>query len=205
MSDRFAQIYENNEWGFGSGVGSLPLNNIEYMRSLHTFLRSNAMESVVDPGCGDWQFSRFVDWGAATYLGLDVADSVIASNRSRFTQPNVTFNTFGTDDDFPYCDLALCKDVFQHLPNDAIARNLKLLKSRARFLLITNDAWPCAELTNTDIEPGGWRPVNLSQEPFGEVAPVVLSWTVEWVLGGWNPTGKSTCLILGDRAATPGR
>lgn len=24
---RFGQIYNSNEWGYGSGVGSLPLNN----------------------------------------------------------------------------------------------------------------------------------------------------------------------------------
>jgi SAM-dependent methyltransferase len=200
VSDRFAEIYENNEWGYGSGVGSLALNNIEYMKFLHTFLRSNGIESVVDLGCGDWQFSQFIDWGEATYLGLDVAETVIQHNRARFSRPNVGFATFNSDDDVPYCDLALCKDVFQHLPNATIAHNLKLLKSRARFLLITNDAWPCAELTNNDVEPGGWRPVSLAREPFGEIAPVVLAWTVEWVLGGWNPTGKTTCLILGDRA-----
>lgn len=74
---------------------------------------------------------------------------------------------------------------------------MALLKSRARFLLITNDAWPSEEITNNDIEPGGWRPVSLAHEPFNEIAPVVLAWTVEW--GGWNPTGKFTCLMLGDR------
>lgn len=199
LSDRFAEIYENNEWGYGSGVGSLPLNNIEYMKFLQTFLRSNAITSVVDLGCGDWQFSQFIDWGEATYLGLDVAESVIRSNQSRFARDNITFATFKSDDDVPDCDLVVCKDVFQLLPNETISRNLKLLKSRARFLLITNDAWPCEELTNTDVEPGGWRPVCLAREPFGEVAPVVLAWTVEWVLGGWNPTGKTTCLITGDR------
>ena len=197
MSDRFAEIYDNNEWGFGSGVGSLPLNNIDYMKLVQTFLHANAIESVVDLGCGDWQFSRFIDWGTTRYLGLDVAAEVILGNQARFARENITFAKFNDGDDIPYCDLALCKDVFQHLPNHAIAGHLKLLKSRARFLLITNDAWPAQELTNTDIEPGGWRPVCLSREPFGEIAPVVLDWTVEW--GGWKPTGKRTGLIVGDR------
>jgi SAM-dependent methyltransferase len=197
LSDRFEEIYETNEWGYGSGVGSLPLNNIDYMKFVQTFLRANAIESVVDLGCGDWQFSRFIDWGDAAYLGLDVAESVILANRSRFSGPNVAFRTMTSDDEVPYCDLALCKDVFQHLPNDVIARNVTLLKSRARFLLITNDTEPNEELTNSDIEQGGWRPVSLAREPFNEIAPVVLAWTVEW--GGWSPTKKATCLILGDR------
>lgn len=197
MSDVFADIYEENEWGYGSGVGSLPLNNIEYIKLVKTFVRANAIESVVDFGCGDWQFSRFIDWGSAKYVGLDVAEEVIRHNQARFSGPNVSFAPLTCDDDVPTADLVLCKDVFQHLPVRLIQSYLRLLKSRSRFVLITNDEWPEQHLTNTDVEDGGWRPINLSKPPFNETAPVVLAWTVEW--GGWKPTGKATCLILGDR------
>lgn len=197
MSDQFKKIYQDNSWGYGSGVGSLPLNNIDYMKLVHTFLRANAIKSVVDFGCGDWQFSQFIGWGEASYHGVDVVEEVVERNRARFARGGVTFAKFEPGGDLPDCDLVLCKDVFQHLPNQDIHDCLRLLKSRARYLLVTNDEWPCAELTNSEIEGIGWRPVCLSAAPFNETAPVVLSWTVEW--GGWKPTGKSTCLILGDR------
>lgn len=197
MSNQFNEIYQDNAWGYGSGVGSLPLNNIDYMKLVQTFLRANAIKSVVDFGCGDWQFSQFIAWGEATYLGLDVVGEVVERNTARFARPGVQFAKFETVDDVPSCDLVLCKDVFQHLPNPDIRDHLRMLKARARYLLITNDEWPCAELTNAEIEGIGWRPVSLSGAPFNETAPVVLSWTVEW--GGWKPTGKNTCLILGDR------
>jgi hypothetical protein len=27
-------------------------------------------------GCGDWSFSRSIDWGMATYVGIDVVPDV---------------------------------------------------------------------------------------------------------------------------------
>src|SRR6478735_6812488 len=68
----FEHIYRNDLWHGGSGPGSLPSVNRPYVRFLHGFLRANQIQTVVDLGCGDWQFSRRIDWGGARYLGLDV-------------------------------------------------------------------------------------------------------------------------------------
>ncbi len=198
MGERFSEIYEKNDWGYGSGVGSLPLNNVEYIRLLKAFIQANAITSVVDFGCGDWQFSRFIEWGAATYTGFDVVEPLIARNRKLFANERVTFELFRGVDDIPPVDLILCKDVLQHLTNGQISTYLAAFKRQARFLLITNDDWPAEAMTNTDIAEGEWRPLRLERAPFGEIAPVIFSWMVEW--GGWKPTRKSTCLIIGDRA-----
>jgi len=66
----FSQIYRSNVWGRGSGVGSQPENNGEYMLFLSNFIRNNGIRTVVDFGCGDWQFSKFINWGTAAYLVL---------------------------------------------------------------------------------------------------------------------------------------
>lgn len=197
MSDKFAEIYETNEWGYGSGVGSLPLNNIDYIKLINTFVKANPIRSVVDFGCGDWQFSRFIDWNEAHYTGFDVVQKVIVRNQNLFGRDRIHFQLFADDVDLPDADLFICKDVFQHLSNRQIQRYMQLFKSRARFILVTNDEWPAENLTNHDIEDGGWRPVRLDRAPFSEVAPVILSWVIEW--GGWKPTRKTTCLIVGDR------
>ena len=199
MRNRFTEIYAEREWGYdyGSGVGSLPLNNIEYIKFIRTFVKTNHIKSVVDFGCGDWQFSRFIGWEGMTYTGFDIVEKVITNNQSMFSRDGISFQIFKPEMDLPHADLYLCKDVFQHLPNSLIQKYLCLFKARARFLLITNDEWPADNLTNTDIEEGGWRPVRLDHDPFFEVAPVILSWVIEW--GGWKPTRKTTCLILGER------
>jgi 2-polyprenyl-3-methyl-5-hydroxy-6-metoxy-1,4-benzoquinol methylase len=196
MTDKFSEIYENDEWGFGSGVGSLPLNNVEYIRFVKAFIEHNRIRSVVDVGCGDWQFSRFIDWTGVNYVGLDVVDGLVSRNQRHFAREGISFRTLANDADLPSADLLVCKDVLQHLPNASIRRYLDLFKARARFLLITNDDWPAEELMNTEIAEGQWRPVRLDRPPFSEVAPIVLSWTLEW--GGWKPTRKATCLIAGD-------
>ena len=195
MTSYFSDIYNLNLWGYGSGVGSLPLNNVDYIKFLNMFVAQNNVRSVVDFGCGDWQFSRFVDWGAARYTGFDIVESVIANNQKAFAQKNVSFCIFESETFLPEADLLICKDVFQHLPNPSILKYLAALKARYRFLLITNDDWPHEDLINSDITEGGYRPIRLDREPFCEVAPIVLSWMIEW--GGWKPTKKVTSLLLG--------
>jgi SAM-dependent methyltransferase len=196
MENKFSEIYEKNEWGYGSGVGSLPLNNIDYIKFLKMFVERNSIRSVVDFGCGDWQFSRFVGWELVAYTGIDIVESIIARNQATFARGNISFHVFGSETELPKADLFICKDVFQHMSNRSIHKYLRAFKERSRFLLITNDDWPAEQLTNTEIEEGGWRPVRLDREPFSETAPVVLSWMIEW--GGWKPTRKATSLIAGE-------
>jgi SAM-dependent methyltransferase len=193
MSSEFENIYKTNAWGLGSGVGSLPLNNIEYMKFVQEFVLRNRISSVVDFGCGDWQFSQFMNWSGVTYTGIDVVAGLVEENQRRYGGHRVEFRLFTAIHDVPSADLLLCKDVLQHLPNGLVKEYLNCLKAKFQYLLLTNDEWP-TEL-NCDIPMGGWRPIRLDQAPFLESAPVVLSWTVTW--GGWHPTQKSTSLICG--------
>jgi len=195
MENKFIEIYKANEWGYGSGVGSLPLNNIEYIKFLRMFIERNNVRSVVDFGCGDWQFSRFVGWDNVTYTGFDIVESVVVQNQSSFGRDNISFHVFKPETELPHADLMICKDVFQHLSVSSIRMYLRMFKARSRFLLITNDDWPAEHLTNMEIHDGEWRPIRLDREPFREIAPIVLSWTIEW--GGWKPTRKATTLING--------
>jgi len=193
----FSEIYDKNEWGYGSGVGSLPLNNIDYIKFINMFIERNHIRSVVDFGCGDWQFTRFIDFAGVTYTGFDVVAELITRNQNLFARDHITFSVFTPETNIPHTDLLICKDVLQHLPNSLIRHYLDLFKARARFILVTNDDWPAEDQINADIPEGGWRPVRVDRPPFSEVAPAVLSWMIEW--GGWKPTRKSTCLIAGER------
>jgi glycosyltransferase involved in cell wall biosynthesis/SAM-dependent methyltransferase len=192
--EEFSAIYRNNAWGYGSGVGSLPDNNVRYIELVQSFLEKERVQSIVDFGCGDWQFSRFMDWKGATYVGLDLVPDLIETNRRAYGRPGVSFEVFSSLDDIPAADLLLCKDVFQHLPNDTIRKYLAAFKRKARFLLITNDDQPDEGL-NSNIRAGEWRPVRLDYPPFAERAPILLSWMI--TAGGWKPTRKTTCLIDG--------
>ena len=175
MTSKFDQIYSQNSWVYGSGEGSLPQHTRPYVKWLHAFLRSHRVQSVVDMGCGDWQFSRLVDWGGATYQGFDVVSSVIESDREQFSSTHVSFHLYsGDSDELPSADLLIVKDVLQHLSNEKIAAFLPNTR-KYKFCLITNCVNPSGETINTDIEDGGFRYLDLRLPPFSLDAEEVLT------------------------------
>ncbi|MER9658017.1 hypothetical protein NKJ26_32175 [Mesorhizobium sp. M0152] len=190
----FSLIYEKQSWGHGSGVGSSPDKTVEYREFLQRFMTRNDIRSVVDLGCGDWQFSRYIDWSEVSYVGVDVVSSVVERNQREFGSGKIGFETFKSLAKLPPADLLICKDVLQHLPNKTVVEYLATFRKKYKFALITNDEEP-AHLQNTDTEVAGWRTLRLDREPFSERGASVFSWTVLW---GSASTKKSTFLLLGD-------
>ena len=90
----FEHIYRNDLWHGGSGPGSFPEVNRPYVRFLQSFLLQNQIRSVVDLGCGDWQFSRGIDWGSTRYLGLDVVPHVLATESTSLRAPRGAVRRF---------------------------------------------------------------------------------------------------------------
>jgi SAM-dependent methyltransferase len=195
LRKRFSAIYEQNEWGAQSGVGSLPINTLEYSVFVQQFIHRNDIRTVVDFGCGSWQFSRFIDWSNVNYLGIDVVPALIERHKQVFARENIDFLTFETIDVVPTADLLLCKDVLQHLPNQTVQEYLQHFRHKFKFMLITNDDAPPG-YSNQDIEAGGWRTLRLDHEPFREHAAIVLQWVV---VSGHGWTRKATYLIYGNR------
>lgn len=191
--DAFERIYRDSNWGLGSGAGSSPESTRDYVKFLTGFMRANDIRSVVDFGCGDWQFSQYMDWSGINYRGIDITRQVIRENQSRFSAPNITFEVFQDIDLIPPCDLLICKDVFQHIPNEKISHYLSVFQNRAKFLLITNDIAPLHFL-NTEITDGGWRSIRLDLPPFSYDAETLLEWDVG---EGELATRKATFLLRG--------
>jgi len=173
--DIFNEIYNRNLWGKGSGGGSRPENTIEYRKFLHNFLRTNQITSVVDIGCGDWQFSQFIDWTGIQYIGIDVLD-VVLKNTQKFSRDGISFlNADVRVDPLPNADLVIVKDVIQHWSNADILDFLPLLAG-FKHALITNGFHPqLVSLVNNDIPTGSFRPVDLRSPPFN-VSGTYIHW-----------------------------
>jgi len=117
----FASIYSGATWGTNdkgignSGTGSTLRATALYRTFLQQFLKDNHIASVVDAGCGDWEFSKAIDWTGIDYKGFDIVDAVIAADKKLYTKPNVHF--FGAnivEKDLPPADLLISKHVLQH-------------------------------------------------------------------------------------------
>lgn len=170
----FTEIYDKNVWG-GSGGGSTPENTVEYRKLLQKFLKERNIKTVLDWGCGDWAFSRLMDWSGVHYLGVDVVDSVVMRNKTQYSGANIAFtNTENFPDDL-YYDLVILKDVLQHWSNSEITLFLDdiILWGNFKYILITNTA--SQEFDNQDIEPGQTRGLCAKFEPLKKYNPEILA------------------------------
>jgi len=177
LSEIFRQKYEapNSDWGQNSGPGSVPIYTIDYRVFLEKFIFLNAIRSVTDIGCGDWSFSRFINYSQVSYLGLDVVESVIARNKQRFETAQHNFALMPPNlADLPGGDLLVMKDVLQHLPNQDIMRFHDIVFPKFKYCLITNSYEKHGTVVNEDVAAGGFRCLDLASAPFNFAGSYVL-------------------------------
>ena len=136
----------------------------EYRAYVEDFMKKHAVKSVVDAGCGDWSFSSAIDWGDASYLGVDIASDVIEAVRKKHEKGKIKFEVGDITEDLPAADLLISKDVLQHLSNELIHKFIKnnLRKSKYKWVILTNDR----SSENQDIRNGEYRMIDLTAPPF---------------------------------------
>jgi SAM-dependent methyltransferase len=169
-SHKFSEIYDKNLWHCGSGEGSLPSYTISYRHFLEKFLREYNIKSVIDIGCGDWQFSKFIDWSNYNYIGLDCVQSVIDTNNSKYGKENIKFaycDVFNNADTVPNnCDVIILKDVLIHWPNEYIRTFLPILKQKCKYLLTINTNGQTVDDYNINL--GDFRRLSCNMKPLNE-------------------------------------
>jgi SAM-dependent methyltransferase len=171
--EAFTEIYKNKIWGTNSdgegssGTGSKIQKTKIYRHFLRDFLAAYKIQSVVDAGCGDWEFSRKIKWDGISYIGYDVVGFVIAKNKAAYECENIHFiHADAILTNLPPADLLICKDVLQHLPLEDIASFITQM-SKYKYCLLTNDIDPSTGSSqNPQIERGDYRSIDLTQAPF---------------------------------------
>ena len=168
-AEPFQKFYDgsDSQWGNSSGPGSDSFHTTDYRALITKFIRLNSISSIVDIGCGDWQFSRFIDMGGANYVGLDVVRSVVERNRIKYESANVNFGLMPDRlDNIPQADLLIMKDVLQHLPNSMIFEFQKSVFAKFKHCLLTNSFKKLDTTCNIDIPAGEFRCLDLLASPF---------------------------------------
>ena len=170
----FNDIYRSATWGTNegsggtSGFGSMVRTTVVYRAFLEQFMKDNHIHSVVDAGCGDWEFSQVIDWSGIDYKGYDIVGSLVEQDTRKFGKPNIHFFTADiVEADLPPADLLITKDVLQHLPNADIEKFLTKQLPKYKHVLLTDGASEATlSSTNPNIEIGDYRPLDLSLPPF---------------------------------------
>lgn len=179
----FDSIYAEATWGKNaegkgsSGSGSTLASTAVYRAYLQAFMKEHHITSVVDAGCGDWEFSKAIDWTGIDYKGYDIVPSVIAKNQAKHASSNVHFYVANiVTDELPSADLLVSKHVLQHLPNADVATFLQTLPKYRHVLLTDSVQKSTLSGDNRDIPVGEYRPLDPTRPPFSLPATKVLTW-----------------------------
>jgi SAM-dependent methyltransferase len=170
LTNTFNRIYAEGTWGKDvagkgtSGTGSTLEITREYRAYVEDFMKKHSVKSVVDAGCGDWSFSSAMDWGDASYLGVDIASDVIAAVRNKYEKGKIKFQVGDITDELPAADLLISKDVLQHLSNELVHKFIRnnLRKGKYKWVILTNTRGS----ENRDVASGGYRAIDLAAPPF---------------------------------------
>jgi SAM-dependent methyltransferase len=182
IKEYFTEIYKNNIWENGSGWGSHIDYCDGYIDVLKQLIQKYNIKTVLDYGCGDWQFSKTINWNQLVekYIGVDVVEYVVNENIKNYSNAKVSFDLISDNYILPKVDLIICKDVLQHLPNSICKELLENFKQSSKYILVTNDYKYCGESNqNEDCEIGRWRLIDLEKEPWNIKGDVVYDWTVK--------------------------
>ena len=171
--ETFTEIYKKKIWGTNekgepsSGGGSTLKATEEYRKFLQEFFKTYHVRSLVDVGCGDWEFSKAIDWGSIYYIGYDVVNTIVNKNRELYSNSHTYFiEGDGLTMDLVPADVLICKDVLQHLSTEDIKHFLKQIH-KFKYCLITNDIDPKTGTSlNLPVATGQYRPIDLTQPPF---------------------------------------
>jgi SAM-dependent methyltransferase len=130
---------------------------------------------MIDIGCGDWQFSKFLNLDGVRYLGFDVVPSIVEHNARTYGSKSIRFAVMPQRlEEIPGADLVIMKDVLQHLPNEVIVEFATVVFPKCKHCLLTNSYVKLDTPLNIDIRHGDFRCLDLSAPPFSFSGSYVL-------------------------------
>lgn len=155
-----------------SGPGSSLAQTAALRRELPDLLKELGVGVLLDAGCGDHHWLGRTPLPIDRYIGVDLVPDLIARNE-KLALPGRRFLVADfTRDDLPPADLVLTRDTLVHYDFATALRALaNLRRTGARWLLATT--FPDRR-ANGDSDLGGWRPLNLTLQPFAFPPPLRL-------------------------------
>jgi 2-polyprenyl-3-methyl-5-hydroxy-6-metoxy-1,4-benzoquinol methylase len=165
--ETFKKIYENGIWNDSrsdipkSGPGSSLVNTVKFREFFDTFCEANAVESVLDIGCGDLTWMPLTKtFQTKKYTGIDIVQSLIDSHSANYPQ-HTFFCLDAVAQDIPSADIICIRDVLFHLSIEDIQTLLK--KVKCKYLVVTS----CRnDVNNNAFNRCHYHTINLTKAPF---------------------------------------
>ena len=208
---KFTAIYRHNLWNneeSRSGGGSTLKRTKRIRKGIVDLVQRLGVRSILDAGCGDFNWMKTVDLAGVEYIGMDIVRAMIEENRERHgASTRIFLEGDILHDDLPRADVILCREVLFHLSDADLLKALQNFKrSGATYLLTTH--YP--QGVNRDIPTGKCRVLNFTAAPFGFRAPLeVITEDVDdhglalWKLRDIDLRGLATVLATRERCDVP--
>jgi len=172
-SDVFTKIYKVNGWDGTeslSGPGSTLASTVNIRSALPELIKEFDIKSILDVPCGDaYWIGKCIPQGV-TYIGGDIVPEIIERNRLEKLNLGEFIVCDIVNDELPDADIIIVRDCFIHLPNKMIRLALENIKKANIGYILTTTYQGVVD--NVDIELGGFRPINLTLEPFSLPTPI---------------------------------
>ena len=153
-----------------SGPGSWIAVTGDAVNFIDYVIKKYNIKSILDLGCGDWNWFNKVDLSNCSYIGWDADELMIGDNQSEYGAENISF--FVKDifnNEYPPVDLIICRDVLFHVELELSTKLINNVKQKSKFFLST-----CHRNINhnsgikkyCNIEGWGFFDINLNTTPF---------------------------------------
>ena len=154
--------------GPGSGLEQTAVIRAELPR----LLADIGARSILDAPCGDFYWMKECHLDVDQYIGMDIVRALIDKNLHDHAAPERRFIVGDVvADSLPQVDVIFCRDCLVHLPTREALRAIENFQhSGSTFLLTTT--FPTRKVNENLDQPGEWRPLNLTQPPFGFPPPM---------------------------------
>lgn len=127
-----------------SGPGSSLSSSAATRKLLSICLNDIGVASILDLGCGDWNWMRelrLVNAAGApvSYQGWEADETLVGELNAAYGTPTCLFSCSDiVTEDYPDVDLIIARDILFHLPIELSERVLAKVRDSARFLLSTS-------------------------------------------------------------------
>jgi len=172
----FNYIYHKKHWWDGesfSGPGSSLAVTSTLRLLLPSIVKAIGAQSMLDAGCGDFNWMKELDLELDLYIGVDIVPALIKHNRAEHGQEGRVFFCLDVvKDPLPQVDVILCRDCLAHLSYEDIDDALRNFKrSGAKYLLASD--FPHMKKNDAPMKTGDFRPVNLRVAPYLFPEPIM--------------------------------